>query len=57
MPTAEELIRQAAALLEQAREQSQQLTRDDLASMTPEQIVNAEEQGRLDTITDRKETR
>lgn len=47
MTTPHELIAQAAALLEQARELNVQLTRDDLKTMTPEQIVEAQDAGRL----------
>lgn len=50
MPTPQELISQAAALLEQARELSTPLTAADLKTMTPEQIVQAEQDGRLNNL-------
>lgn len=50
MPTPEELVKQAAALLVQAQELQTQLTRDDLKTMTPDQIVDAQNTGRLDHL-------
>lgn len=48
MPTPEELIKKAAALLEQARElNARQLSRDELNAMTPEQVNEARRNGRL----------
>lgn len=50
MTRAEELIAQAAQLIEEARELSTPITRDDLKTMTPQQIVQAKADGRLDNI-------
>lgn len=53
MPTPEELIRQAAALLEQAGQMSKQYTEADLKTMTPQQIVDAKDNGQLDNLLGR----
>lgn len=53
MPTPEELIAQAARLLEQAGELSKQYTDADIKTMTPQQIVDARKNGQLDTILGR----
>lgn len=50
MPTPEELVKQAAALLVQAQELQTQLTRDDLKTMKPRDIVAARDNGRLDNL-------
>jgi hypothetical protein len=50
MPSPQELISQAAALLEQARVMSTPVTADDLATMTPQQINEARRSGRLDNL-------
>lgn len=53
-PTPEDLIKQAARLLERASEVSKQYTEADLKTMTPRQIVEARENGQLDDILRRK---
>jgi hypothetical protein len=50
MPTPTELVSQAAAILEQAREMQVQLNRADLDSMSPQQINEARRSGRLDNL-------
>lgn len=53
MTTPEDLIRQAARLLERAEQLSKQYTDADLKTMTPHQIVEARENGQLDNILGR----
>ena len=53
MNTPEDLIKQAARLLEQAGELSKQYTDADLKTMTPHQIVDARKNGQLDNILGR----
>ena len=55
--TPDELRAQAASLNARADELETPLTRDDLKSMTPEAIVQAKADGRLDNLLGIKETR
>jgi hypothetical protein len=55
MPTnPQELISQAAALLEQARQLQVQLTRADLADMNADQINTARKNGQLHNLLNNK---